>query len=119
MPVLVRLQRLHKASTLLRLFPVPATHNIGLRQNAINTAGAGRYQVFIHHHVGDPPVAVIGMIQVVIDNRLLLPVFQPVISRYPGIMLVNFAITAFPFKVFTRPNTDPVNQLTRSQLRLA
>ena len=57
MPVIVRLQRLHKAGPLLRGFAVPAIHQSGLLEHAVDRSRADGDDVRIEHHEGQPAVA--------------------------------------------------------------
>ena len=44
-------------------------------------------------------------------DRLLLPVFEPPVTRNPAIMLVDFAVAFFPFVEFLFGDRDPSDDL--------
>ena len=44
-------------------------------------------------------------------DRLLLPVFEPPVTRNPGVMFVDFAVPFFPFVEFLFGDGDPSDDL--------
>ena len=56
------------------------------------------------------------MIEVVLDDRLLLRLVEPVVTRYPAVVLVCFTVAACPAGVRRRPQPDPCQQLLRRDL---
>ena len=53
-----------------------------------------------------------------VDDHLLLPVFQPVITGHPGVVFVDLAITSLSVEEFAGANPDPTHQARGGQFGL-
>ena len=65
-------------------------------QYAINARCANRNDVGIKHLVRKPPVAIERMLPVKIEDRSLLPVFQPMVPGDPAIVFVHLSVSLLP-----------------------
>ena len=65
-------------------------------EHAVDAGGTDVYEVGVEHHEGQSPVALEGMLGVEVEDRLLLPVFQPPIAWNQGVVLVGQAVSRTP-----------------------
>ena len=63
-----------------------------LLEQAIDGGRAGGGHVLVQHHERQPPIALHGILPFKVQDGLLLPVFQPVVTRDLGVVFVGFAI---------------------------
>lgn len=56
------------------------------------------------------------MVEVVLNDRLLFRLVEPMVARYPAVVLIRFAVTASPVGKRRRPQTDPAQQLLGGNL---
>jgi len=114
MPMLLGLQRLNKASSLLGSFAIPAPQQIGGAQNTINAAGADGNHIAIQHHESQSPIAFQRMLQMKVDNGLFLPVFEPEVAGNQGVVLIGLAVTALPIVILAGANAQPGDKMRHS-----
>ena len=110
MPVLMRYQGLQEALALTAAFGVPAFHQTGGAQHAVDAAGAEGNDILVKHHKGQATVAFQGIVQVKLDDCLLLPVFEPEVTGDQAIVFIDFAIAALPFVVLTGSYAQPLDE---------
>jgi len=110
MPMLMRFQRLNEARSLTAAFSVPAAKKTGRTQYAIHTAGTYGDDIAVKHHIGQAAIAFQWILVVEIDDRLLLPVFEPEITGNQGVMLVDLAIAALPVVILAGCNPQPLDK---------
>src|SRR5215207_3187524 len=79
-PVLMRGERLHKAGAFQRGLRLPAIEPPGALEHPVGTRGAHRYDVAIKHHESKPVIALQRKLMVEVDDRILLPLLEPVIT---------------------------------------
>lgn len=115
MPVLMRLQRLMKARSFLRSLAVPPPDQSRLFEHAIDAARAGRHHVLIHQHVGQPTIALQRMRVRKRNDSLFFIIQQPVITRNPGVVFVDFLVAFSPVIILASSKTQPSNQLPNRQ----
>ena len=96
MPMVMGLERLHKAGTLEAFFSVPLLQQPRLAKNSPSTAGADGNDVLIEHHERQPPIPLKGIVHRKIDDGFPLPRFKPEIAGNQPIMFVGFAIPLDP-----------------------
>ncbi len=105
------------ASGLLETFPLAARpapepgQQPGPLEHPIHARRADRHHVGIEHHVRQTAIAFQGMLAVVVDDRPLFPVFQPVVARNPAVMLVDFAVPLSPLVVRSLGHAHPAEDL--------
>jgi hypothetical protein len=110
MPMLVRGQRLDKAGSFLGWTPVSKAQQPGLGQHPIDAGRADGHHVGIEHHEGQAAVAFQRVLLVKVNDRLLLPILQPVVAGNPAIMLVGLAVAAFPVEELAARQAGPAHQ---------
>jgi len=89
MPVLVRVQRLYEARSLLRRLSVPTVQATRLRQHTVRRRWAQCHHVFVQHHERQSPIPIQRMAVEVVDDVLALPFFDPVVPRHQAVVLVH------------------------------
>ena len=95
-PMAVRGVGLVEALAFLRRFAVvPIEHASGC-QHTVDARRAGRDDVRVEHHVGQSAVAFARMIEVELEDGLLFPILEPVVTRDPAVVFVHFAVTLLP-----------------------
>src|SRR5215467_4116 len=104
MPVLMRLQWLLEPTALARGFLLPARQQSSSLQHPPNTGRAHRHYIGIQHHESQSSIPLQGMLPMELDNRSLLPVFQPEIPRNPAIVLIHPPIPLPPIVELAPPN---------------
>lgn len=85
-PVIVRLQGLHKTAALARgLLPPIGQKSLGF-EHPVNAGRTDRHDVPVQHHKAQPPVALQRILIEELHDRLLFPRFQPVSEFEIGIL---------------------------------
>ena len=95
-PVLMRLQRLHKPGSFLGGGDPPAVESTGGLENAVKAGGTDSLDVVVEHHECQSPVAFERIAGVELEDGLSLPRFEPVIPRDLAVVLIGLAIPVFP-----------------------
>lgn len=111
MPVLMWLQRLNKAGTLLGFLAVPAPQQIGFAQHTVNAAGTDGNHILIQHHEGQSAITFQRMIKMKLNNGLFLPVIQPEIAGNQAIVLIGPAITLPPAVILAGTEFKPLYKM--------
>src|SRR5262249_48187590 len=96
MPVLVRSERLHKALALAGDLGRVAVKQAGLLENPVDAGRAARDDVLVDHHESQAAITLQREQSMEVADGLFLLVFQPVVARNPGIMLVDLAVAVLP-----------------------
>ena len=84
MPVLVRAQGLLKTFALAGGIAVPTRQQARLVEHTPNAGRADRHQVGIQHHEAQTAIAFQRVAEVEVEDRALLPVFQPEVAWDPN-----------------------------------
>lgn len=111
MPMLVSSKRPDKAIALIGGDGIPFLQQPGHAQYPIYTARADGYQIGIQHHKGKASVTLSRMKPIVVDDRLLLPFFQPIITWDPAVVFVDLPITLAPVIKLTGADLEPMNKI--------
>ena len=61
----------------------------------IRTRRADGHHIVIEHHERQPPIAFEGMFVVEVEDGLFLPIFQSLVPRHLGIVIVDLSVAAF------------------------
>src|SRR5208282_1679916 len=109
-PVLMRPHRLLEALPLLGRRSPTGSQLAGCLEHAIDARGAHGHDVSVEHHVGQPPVSFQGIESVEGDDRGLLPILQPEITRNGGVVLVGSSQPPAPAVEFARCDRQPSDQ---------
>src|SRR5579884_1644748 len=96
MPVLVRQKRLNKALALAGGLGRMAIEQAGLVEDTVDAGRTARGDVLVKHHEGQAAIALQRKQSVEVADSLLLLLFEPVVARNPGIMLIGLAVAALP-----------------------
>jgi hypothetical protein len=110
-PVFMRLEGLLKAGSFLRGLTVESIHHAGFAKNAVNRRGTDSHDASIQHHERQPPVAFQGMAAVEVQDRFLLPIFEPEISRDRTVVFVDFAVAFLPVEELAATDAQPSHDL--------
>ncbi len=51
-----------------------------------------------------------------VEDRSLLPVFEPEVPRHLAVVLVDFSVSLLPVKILALRNADPLDDLGRRNL---
>jgi hypothetical protein len=70
----------------------------------------------VEHHEGQPAIPFEGILQIKPDDLLPLPIFQPKVPRYGGIMLICFPIPLNPSVKLAPGNRQPGNKMMQGYL---
>jgi hypothetical protein len=95
-PVLVGCERLHKTAAFERGLRLPGVEQASALEDAISARRAHRHDVAIKHHEGQPAIALQREFVVELDDRILLPLLEPVITGNEHIVFVGFAVAISP-----------------------
>src|SRR5690606_7888885 len=106
-PVLVRRQRLDKARAFLAGLGVPAPQQAGGAEHAIDAGGAGRHDVLVEHHEGQPAITLQRILRVKVLDRLFLPILQPMVARDGSVVLVGLAVAVLPVVILAGGQPQP------------
>src|SRR6266853_1253565 len=116
-PVLVRSQRLLKTLPLVRRLAFPARQAARLMKDSPDTRGTHRHHVGVQHHEGQPTIAFQREAVVEIDDRSLLPLFQPEVARDPAVVFVHLAVAGAPVVELAGGHAQPAHELLGGDLR--
>lgn len=116
-PVLVRLQRLHKTRAFLGLRPAPPIEPPGRLEHAVHARRADRRHVVVEHHVRQAAIAFPRMAIVIVDDRLFLFLRQPAVARRVAVVFVRPAVPLAPLVILARRKAEPAEQHSGRQLR--
>ncbi len=86
-------------------------------QHPINARCANRNDVPIKHLVRESSVAIERMLPVEVEDRSLLPLFEPVIARDPAVVLVHLSVTLLPTVKGAFWHADPTENALSGNLR--
>jgi hypothetical protein len=109
--MLMRFFRLFEACAFLGPLDVFAIKPASLFENSIRRTGTYGDDVRVEHHERQSPVAFQWMAIVEVNNRLLLPGFEPPIARDLAVVLIGFAVAFVPSVVLTAGQLQPEQQL--------
>ena len=96
MPVVMGLERLHKAGPLETFLSVPFLQLPRLTKNSPGAAGADGNDVLIEHHERQASIALKRIVHSKIDDRFPFPRFKPEIPRDQPVMFAGFAVPLDP-----------------------
>ena len=111
MPMLVRFFRLIEACAFLGRLDVFAVKPASCFENSIRRTGTYGDDVRVEHHERQSPVTFQRMAIVEVDDRLLLPGFEPPVARNLAVVLVGFAVPFAPRVVLAAAQLQPEQQL--------
>ena len=115
MPMFVSRERLLKTLTFATRCTVSPLKATCLSQHTVNRCRAGRNNISIHHHVREPTIAFVGLFGMEGENRLLFPLFQPMVAWYECIVFIHFSIPPPPVIKLACADADPFHQISRRQ----
>jgi transposase-like protein len=95
-PVLMGLERLGEAVTLVGGRRRPAVQATSVAQDAVDGGGRGCHLVGVHQHVGEPPIAVERVRVVEVEDGLTLRGLEPVIAWDAAVVLIDPPVTRLP-----------------------
>jgi hypothetical protein len=98
-PVLVGCERLHKTAAFERGLRLPGVEQASALEDAISARRAHRHEVAIKHHEGEPAIALQRELMVELNNGILFPLLEPVITGNEGIVLVGLAVAILPLVI--------------------
>jgi hypothetical protein len=96
-----------KAGSFGGSFVLATSDQIGLLEYAIDAGRTDRDHIGIEHHVSQSAVAFERIVKMELDDRLFLGFGQPMVTRNPAIMLVDFAVAVFPSEELAGLDADP------------
>jgi len=111
MPVLMRPQRLHESRPFFGRGSALAIEASRVFEDAIRTGGTDGHDVVVEHHERQPTVAFQGMAVMVVQDRLLLPGFQPKIAGNLAVVLIGLAVAIFPVVELAGTEFQPAEKL--------
>jgi len=117
MPVLMRLFRLIEAGSFAGRLVRRTADAARVFQDAVHRRGTCGHEVGVEHHEGQAAVTFLVMLAFEIEDRLFLPLFQPVVAGNPAVMFVDLAVARFPIGELALRNAQPMDQLRRGNLR--
>lgn len=110
MPVFMRKNRLVEAFSFAGRLAVMPLQAAGFLQDAIDAGRADRNQVAVEHHEGQAAIAFERVLGLEVEDRLLFPIFEPVIAWDFCVVLVHLAVPLLPGLKLTGGNTEPADQ---------
>jgi len=87
-----------------------AGHQACLAEYAVNAGGADGYNVGVQHHERQTPIAFLRVLGVEPDDRLLLPLIEPPITRNCGVVLIHLAIAGPPVAELAGRDSQPTDE---------
>ena len=114
----MRCTRLVEAGALACRPAAPPGEKAGAVQHAVPRRRADGDDVGVQHHEREPPVALEWKALVVLDDRPLLPVFEPVVARDLAVVLVRLPVALTPGVVLALGHADPGDEAPGRQLGL-
>ena len=89
-PVIMRGERLHKAGAFKRALRLPAIEQSGALEHAVGTLmGSTAHDVAIKHHEGEPAIALQRELMVEVNDGILFPLLEPVITGNHNVVFVG------------------------------
>ena len=110
-PVFMGLDWLLKAGSFLGGLAVESVHHAGFAKNPVNGRGTDGHDIGVQHHERQSTIAFHGISAVEVQDRFLLPIFEPEISRDRTVVFVDFAVTFLPVKELATADTQPGHDL--------
>ena len=101
--------RLRDPLSLAGRFGLGATDTVGLFEHPIDAGWAAGDDVPVERYEGESPVSFEGKLVVEVDDGFLLRLFEPVVSRDEGVMLVDLSVASFPIVELSGSQCDPVD----------
>jgi hypothetical protein len=95
-PVLMRGERLHKAGAFKRALRLPGVEQASALEDAIGARRAHRHDVAIKHHEGEPAIALQRELMVEVNDGILFPLLEPVITGNEDVVFVGLTIAISP-----------------------
>src|SRR5215475_508958 len=92
----MRGERLRKAGAFKRGLRLPAIEQSGSLEHAVGTRWAHRHDVAIKHHEAKPAITLQWELMVEVDDRVLFPLLEPVITGNEHVVFVSFAVAIPP-----------------------
>ena len=108
---LVQPDRLLEALAFARRCAVPPPQEPFGLQDSVEAGGADSHQVGVHHHVGEPAIALAHIAVSAGDDGGLFLAFQPEVSRNPGAVLVHHAAASAPLVALAPADAEPLGDL--------
>jgi hypothetical protein len=115
-PVFMRGERLHKAGAFKRGLRLPGVKQCRALQHPVGARGAHRHDVAIEHHEGEPAIALQRELMVEVNDRILFPLLEPVITRNEDVVFVSFAVAIPPLVILGAGKFHPAHQTQRADL---
>jgi hypothetical protein len=82
-------------------------HQSSITEHAIDAGGTDGDDIGIEHHEGQPPIALKEMLGVEGEDRPLLPVFEPPVTRDQRVVFVDQAVAIPPIVELALGNPQP------------
>jgi hypothetical protein len=117
MPMLMSLIGLGETAPILACLFAKTGQKAFRRKDPVDSAGTARDDIRIEHHVGQSPISIEWMFMIETNNRLLLAVCQPVVSRYLGIVLIRSPVTSRPIVEGTAVQFCPSEKILQCNFR--
>ena len=118
MPMTVSAAGLLEAGPLLRRFLVSAAKKPGGVQYSPTACRTDRDDIAVEHHEGQTSISFQWIRVVEVDDRLLLPVLEPVVPRDLTVVLVGLSVALAPLVEFARAGAEPVDEVGGGDLGL-
>ena len=115
-PVLMRGKRLHEAGAFKRGLRLPGVQQPRALEHAIGARGAHRHDVAIQHHEGKPAIALQREPMVEVDDGILFPLLEPVITGNQDVVFVGLAVAIPPLVILGAGEFHPAHQAQRADL---
>jgi hypothetical protein len=81
-----------------------------IAEHAIDAGGADRDDIGVEHEEGETPIAIQGMGGVEVEDRPLLPGFEPSIARHPSVVPVGLAVSRGPVVELAGRDAEPAHE---------
>ena len=116
MRVLMRGERLHKAGAFKRALRLPEIEQSGALKHPVGNRWAHRHDVAIKHHEGEPAIALQRELMVEVNDGILFPLLEPVITGNEDVVFVGLTIAISPLVIFGAEELHAVQQAQRADL---
>src|SRR6056297_3000216 len=116
MPVRMGFQRMLESVSFLRCLVAFSIQSACGLEHAVDRRRSDCHDIIIEHHERQSTVAFEGVLVVKIDDRLLLPVFQPPFPGNFAVVGIYLAVTSLPVVALAGGQLDPSQELTDSDL---
>jgi hypothetical protein len=87
-------------------------------EDAIDAGRAASDDIGIEHHEGQPTITLEWVLAGEVADAFFLIVGEPVVARYPGVVLVDLAEAKLPVVEFAGADADPGEEATDGDIRL-